>query len=376
MIPKSHSLRLPGSPEVFRPASRLDTVAAYRPSSGGLAREPADLLDLSANEGRVLDLGDILDDIRREPSLLRRYPDASRLERQLAARFGISPECIIVTAGADDALCRLAMGTLEPGRSAITTSPTFEMIPRYIGLAGAGERVVPWLGGPFPLKDVLRSVDETVAAIFIVSPNNPTGGVISSADLVAIRSGAPDPLLVLDLAYAEFADEDLTPIALQLPRTIVTRTLSKAWGLAGVRIGYAIGEPEVIGWLRRAGHPYAVSTVSLAIAERALAQLEAEMLASVACVRSERARLTAFLRAGRIEALPSQANFVLARFLSNARAARIFERLLARGILVRAFPDRSGIGDSLRITCPADERSFDRLLGALAAAIDDTGDDQ
>lgn len=368
-------MRLPAcTPGAFHPASRIGAVTTYRSSSEGLACRPADLLDLSSNEGRALDLGCILDDLQREPSLLRRYPDGSRLEQQLAARFGFSPERIIVTAGADDALCRLAMSTLEAGRSAITTTPTFEMIPRYIGLAGARERAVPWLAGTFPLEDVLRSADEAVAAIFIVSPNNPTGGAITSDELRALRAGAPGALLILDLAYAEFADEDLTTAALRLSRTIVTRTFSKAWGLAGLRIGYAMGDPEAIDWLRRAGNPYAVSTTSLAVAERVLAYLEPEMLASVACVRSERARLADFLQARQIEAIPSQANFVLARFPTAARATAVFERLLASKILVRAFPDRSRIADSLRITCPAEERDFTRLLEALAAAIDDTGD--
>jgi histidinol-phosphate aminotransferase len=223
---------------------------------------------------------------------------------------------------------------------------------------------------------VLRSVDRTVSAVFIVSPNNPTGSAITIDELRAVRAAAPGAPLILDLAYAEFADEDLTRVAVRQPRTVVTRTLSKAWGLAGLRVGYAIGEPEVIGWLRRAGNPYAVSALSLAVAERVLAYLEPEMLTSVACVRSERARLASFLGARRIEALPSQANFVLARFRTAARAGSVFQMLLARKILVRAFPDRSGIGDSLRTTCPVDERDFTRLLEALAAAIDETGDSQ
>lgn len=363
-------------PGTCRPAFRLGAVEAYRPAPGDLPRRPADLLDLSANEGQPLDLGCVLDELQREASFLRRYPDASRLEQRLAARVGVSPDCVIVTAGADDALCRLAMSTLEPGRSAITTTPTFEMIPRYIGLAGACERAVRWFGGPFPLEKVLRSVDRTVSAVFVVSPNNPTGSVISLDELRAIRAGTPGALLIVDLAYSEFAHEDVTAAALGLERTVVTRTFSKAWGLAGLRVGYAIGEPEVIGWLRRAGNPYAVSTLSLTIADRALASFESKMLASVMRVQSERVRLAAFLQAQCIDALPSEANFVLARFRTAARADGVFQRLLARKILVRGFPVRSGIADSLRITCPGDEPSFERLLEALAAAIDETGDSQ
>lgn len=322
------------------PASRTAGIVPYRAAANSLAvARPTDLLDLSANEGRSLEIGPIFEDIAGTPGILSRYPDASKLEQVIARRLGIGPERIIATAGADDALYRLALSMLEPGRTAITTEPTFEMIPRYIALAGGAPCFIPWLTGSFPLERLTRGISPSTSALFIVSPNNPTGAVISSAELRAIRAAAPDPLLILDLAYTEFADEDLTAVALSLPHTVITRTFSKAWGLAGLRVGYAAGDPQVIDWLRGTGNPYAVSSLSLAVVERALDTLEPEMCATVARIRGHRETLARYLATRGIEYFPSQANFILVRFPSLARARTVFDGLRRRNILVRTFPN-------------------------------------
>src|SRR5690606_24728281 len=104
--------------------------------------------------------------------------------------------------------------------------------------AGGSVRSVPWLGGPLPTPGLIAAADETTAAVAVVSPNNPTGSVASADDLVQLREALPHALLIVDLAYGELADVDLTEVALTLPDTIVVRTLSKAWGLAGLRVGY------------------------------------------------------------------------------------------------------------------------------------------
>ena len=249
-----------------------------------------------------------------------------------------------------------------PGRELILPEPTFEMLPRYARLAGAEVVSLPWLGGTYPTAAVLRRITARTAMICVVSPNNPTGSVATPRDLRRLSRAAPHALIVVDLAYTEFADVDLTPVALALPNTLITRTFSKAWGLAGVRVGYAMGRAEHIHWLRAAGNPYAVAGPSAALAAAWLDQGRTTVDIFVARVRAERALLTAQLLELGAAPEPSQANFVLARF---ADAPAVCDALAARGIAVRAFLDRPGLQDALRITCPGEAAAFSRLTATL-----------
>ena len=242
------------------------------------------------------------------------------------------------------------------------TDPTFEMLPRYVRLAGATPVEVPWLDRPFPTEEFDLAIDARTGAAFIVSPNNPTGAAVRGRDMIGIAERHPACLVVADLAYAEFADEDPTRELLPLPNTVVTRTFSKAWGLAGLRVGYAIGPAEVIGWLRAVGHPFPTSGVSLALAAAALEADQAGTRAYLDRVRTERAELAALLRSLGAATPPSQGNFVLGRF---ADAWAVADALAVRGIRVRRFDRGTPLGDRLRITCPGDEADFDRLSAAL-----------
>ena len=172
---------------------------------------------------------------------------------------------------------------------------------------------MPWPDGPYPTEAVIEQIGERTTAIAVVSPNNPTGTAASSEDLRKIAAAAPDALIVVDLAYADFADEDLTGVALALPNAVAVRMLSKSWGLAGLRVGFAAGPVTVIDWLRAAGGPYSVSTPSLALAAEWL-RLGGDAVADyIRRIRVERAELTQLVRDRRLSA-ESQANFVFARF--------------------------------------------------------------
>lgn len=339
----------------FTPARGLDRGAPY---SVPAPLAPATLV-LSNNEGPApegLECADALDAER-----LRRYARPTRLEQLLAARHGVAPEQVVVTAGGDDALLRIALVALEPGAEAVIPRPTFEMIPRYAQLAGASVRAVEWLDGAFPRRAVLARISPRTRLIAVVSPNNPTGAVARAADLEALSAAAPSALVVLDHAYAEFADEDLTPAALTLPNVAVVRTFSKAWGLAGLRVGYALGATPVIDALRRAGNPYPVAGPSLALAERWLESGAAQVEANVQRVRTERTLLSAALLRSGAQPLASQANFVLARFPDSERTWRA---LADAGVAVRRFDDPA-LADSLRITCPCDRAECARLVKLL-----------
>ncbi len=348
------------------PVSRIDPASAYRrpPSRPGALR-------LDSNEGllpsRAL-LGDLAD---ADPELLRRYPDVSALEAALATRVGVAPERLMVTAGADEGIDRACRAFLEPGRTIVLSDPGFDMFDCSAMLAG-GELVrVPWWGDAFPIDAFLGRLDALTAVVAVVSPNNPTGSVATLADVRRLAAAAPNALLILDHVYVEYADEDLTAGVLDLPNVLVLRTLSKAWGLAGCRLGYAIGSPYVIAVLRAAGGPYTVAAPSVALA---LAQLERgvePLRAHVARVREERRLLSARLAAAGLAPRPSQANFVLVE--CGARARSIHAGLAARGVLVRDFPDRRGLETALRITLPGDAADFARLSAALHGTLDAEG---
>ena len=325
------------------------------------------LLHLNSNEGPRASQALLADLAALDSELLRRYPDATMVEQALAARIGVTPDRVVVTAGADEALDRIYRSYAGPDRPVLLPDPTFDMLERFAALAGAPLVRVPWLTDAFPLEAILAQLDDRIAIAVVVSPNNPTGGVASLDDVRRIAAAAPQSLLLLDQAYIEYADDDIGPAVLDLANVVVVRTMSKAWGLAGCRVGYAVGSPDVIAVLRAAGAPYPVAGPSLALALSQLNRGAAPVRAHVSQVRAERADLRQLLCVHGVEAYASQANFVFADF--GRRAAFVREGLRARGILVRDFPGRAHLETSLRITLPGDPADFERLTRALETVL-------
>lgn len=346
------------------PTPRAAAATPFRAPTPG---HPIDLR-LDANEGLAppIDLVQIMASFGREG--VRRYPSARALEEALAARHGVDPARVIVTAGGDEAIDRVCRAFLEPGRDLILPSPTFEMIPRYAALAGATIRSVRWRDGPYPIEGVLSHVAPRTALIAVVSPNNPTGAVAHPDDLRRLAVAAPRALILLDAAYAEFADVDLTPTALTLPNVLSVRTFSKAFGLAGLRVGYAIGEASVVATLRAVGGPFSVSSLSAAIAGAALDSAPAWMPEVLARVAKERRALAGLLRSLGAHATDSHANFILAE---HPHAELIRDRLAAGGIGIRLLGPASGIPGALRISCPCDDAAFARLADTLTRVMAD-----
>jgi histidinol-phosphate aminotransferase len=324
-------------------------------------------LRIDANEGPLPDASLLAAMRALDGEVLRRYPDTAQVEAVLAARLGIAADCVLVTAGADDAidrLCRVACG--KGGGEVILPMPSFEMFERYTRLAGGRVRRVEWGPSGWPLDDVLDAVNVDTRMIVIVSPNNPTGEVATLEQLRAVATAHPELLVVLDHAYAEFADEDFTLAALDLPNVVVLRTMSKAWSLAGVRVGYAVGATARIAPLRAAGPPYAVTALSCALAAHAIEHAQAAMERSVAQVRSERTALVALLGELGLRTRASQANFVLA---DAPDPAAIDRGLQSMGIKVRIWPGHSDLGGSVRIGCPAHALEFERLARSLRSLL-------
>ncbi|MFO7768477.1 MAG: histidinol-phosphate transaminase [bacterium] len=321
---------------------------------------PVDL-HLDANEGSTPPTG-LLEGLQEDVDSLRRYPRPGRLEGALAGRLGIEAERVLVTDGSNDALDRACRAVLAPGRNGVLTVPGFDMTERYARLTGAEVRRVEWMRGPYPLEEVMGATDGKTAAVVVTSPNNPTGAATSVEVMETLARRLPRALVVADLAYVEFAESDPTPRLLELPNVLAVRTFSKAWGLAGLRVGWAAGETEVLRWMRIAGQNYPVSALSREAALRCLKEGNDDVQAYCARVREERDRLARLLEQRGADPFPSQANFVLAQFEDPARVQL---ELARRGIMVRAFPGSPLTSDCLRITCPGDDAAFARLTDEL-----------
>lgn len=347
-VPSSTAERLPRR---IGPTPNPGVAAAYRTES---PLAPTDLW-LAGNEGRAPEDFAVV----TKGSELGRYPNTHSLTAKIAERHVVDEASVLVTAGADDGLLRLALAYLAEGREIVLPTPTFVMIERYARLAGGTVVTVDWPAGTaYPTDAVIAAVTERTSLIAMVSPNNPTGGVAEISDLDRVAAAAPDALVIVDCAYAEFSSHDLTSAALATPNAVVLRTFSKAYGCAGLRVGYALGDEAVIEALRAAGNPYPCATPSLsAAAER----FDADIEPLVRQVTRERAELRELLEELGFEAHASDGNFVYAE---GARALQVVELLTGFGIAVRAFPG-AGTVDAMRITCPGDPVAFKRLASSL-----------
>lgn len=315
-------------------------------------------LRLDGNQGRAPSAA-FAARLAADPDVLRRYPLDASLERALAARHGVDADRIFVGAGADDVLDRLCRAVIEPGRDAVVPVPTFEMLPRYVALAGGACTAVPWPSGAWPRERVLAAITSATALVAIVSPNNPTGATATADDVRAALRAAPHALVLVDAAYAEFGGEDLTAVAVAHEHAVVVRTFSKAFGLAGLRVGYAIAAPRVVQWLRGVGSPFTAGALARRAAELRLHDERGEVADHVREVAAERDALAAQVRALGRDALPSAANFVFVR----GDTAWLRDALAGLGIAVRAFEH------GVRITVPGDAAPFTRLTAAVQAAL-------
>jgi len=318
-------------------------------------------LDLSKNEGNPATLN-LSQSTQWPDELIRRYPDTTALRDQLADFHKVRLEQILVTAGGDDALFRCFLARLGPGATAVATTPTFEMIPIYSNQVGSELVEIEWWGGQFPTT-LFVSAAAGADAVFVVSPNNPTGATITEAELREVSKGAG--LVVLDAAYSEFADDDLTPAALDMGNVVVVRTLSKAYGLAGLRVGFLLGPVDLIQELSSYGSPYPVSSLSAAIASERLRQSN-DVATFVGEIRSERTDLGELFDELGVETLPSEGNFILAE---TKNAEWVTDACAALGVGVRGFPGREILDSWVRITLPGEPDQFARLARTLTTVL-------
>lgn len=349
-------------PSLLRPVPQVLRLRPYMPPP----MTPLIDLPLAGTERPVLTADMRAFEHRVNADILSHYPDKRSLEVLLASQLGVAPEQLLVSAGADEILDRACRAMLCQGRNLVTCVPTFEMTMHYAELCGASLRTLPWLTGAYPVDAVLDAIDGDTGIVAITTPNNPTGLTVGLGDIQKISKAAPHALIVVDMAYGEYAERDITAGVLALPNTLLARTLSKAWGMPGLRLGYAAAKPQVITWLRTAGGPYTVARASLAVAHARLQTGEGDMRVHVERIQYERRALDASLKELGAAVAPSQANFVLAQF---ARPEWLTDGLRSLGISVREFPHDASLKTMRRITCPGDDAAFERLRIALAAVL-------
>ncbi len=298
---------------------------------------------------------------------LNRYPELPcSLEADLSARFGVPADSIVITCGADDALERAVRCVCSPGRTAILATPTYGMVRRFVKLTGADLKEVSWWDGDFPVEAVCREAGEKTALVAVVSPSNPTGATASRKALRELLDRLPQTLVIVDQAYVEFTDpeNDLLPVVLEYPNAVLIRTFSKAWACAGLRIGYAIGDPRVIGWMRRVGLPFPASRPSCKTLRMVLESGPDQT--RILRIREERQRLISVLEQLGAETWPSEGSFVLARF---EESNKVWRGLAALGIAVRFFAGRNDLQNCLRFTLPGDSSAFERLQRGLRSVL-------
>ncbi|MFZ2056143.1 MAG: histidinol-phosphate transaminase [Acidimicrobiales bacterium] len=307
---------------------------------------------------------------------LHRYPDreAKALRAALAAHHAVEPEQVFCANGSNEVIQCLLLAYGGPGRPAMLFEPTYALHSHIARLTGtpvvAGRRDDAFEVDPAEVARTLAAAARvhgpaSPAVTFLCSPNNPTGGVETSDSVRAVRALVPG-ILVVDEAYGQFAPWSAIELLESGPRLVVVRTFSKTWAMAGLRLGYAIADPSVVGSLSNVALPYHLDAFKQAAGRLALGFGD-EMRTRVAAIIEERGRVAAALGALPVEVWPSDANFILFR-VSPHEGSQVWKGLLDRSVLIRDVSDWPGLEGCLRVTIGTPSEN-DRFLSALGEIL-------
>jgi histidinol-phosphate aminotransferase len=328
---------------------------------------------LASNEGPFGPFPAALEAIERAASELNRYPDggAYRLHAALAERHGVAFEEVAVGSGADGCIDMLSQAVLDPGDEIVCGWPSFPSYVIYGLKQGAQPRTVPLVDQRYDLDVLLEAITPRTKLVYVCVPNNPTGTMNTRAELDAFFERVPESVLVVvDQAYFEYIDDPDYPDAVEEylkrgRRVIVLRTFSKIYGLAGLRIGYAVGPRRCIAAMAKVRRPFDVTTPAQ-VAALASIDDEAEIARRRAENREGLTSLEAILREHGFDPVPSVGNFVYADTGDDAQA--LFERLLREGVIVRPL---AGFGSptAIRVSVgtPEENAFFADALGRVLA---------
>ena len=278
-------------------------------------------------------------------AMVTRYPalDLTELKAAIADYVGVAPEMVITGCGSDDVLDCAMRAFGDPGDVLVHPVPSFGMIPLFAlvnGLRPVGVQLTKTFD-----VDTTHMLETRAKITYLCSPNNPTGKALEHSSVERVVNEARG-LVIVDEAYAEFAKTNCVDLLKRSPRLLITRTLSKAFGLAGLRIGYGIGDPLIIAEIEKARGPYKVNALAAQIAAAVLRNDREWVERHVQEAIENRERFINELRTLGLSPIPSDANFVC---VPVSAATRVDREMRERGIAVRAFEQLPGIGDALRI---------------------------
>lgn len=356
-------------------------LTPYQPGKpiGELERELglSRIVKLASNENPLGPSPKALQAILQGVEELHLYPDGSgfELKAALAAKLGVTPAQITLGNGSNDVLELVARAFLAPQRAALFSAHAFAVYPIVAQAVGADARIAPAHDGSrgprygHDVEAMAALLDERVGVVFIANPNNPTGGYLGRDELLGFLRRVPEhTLVVVDEAYFEYVSTADYPDALawlnDFPNLIVTRTFSKAYGLAGLRVGYAVSSAEIADLLNRVRQPFNVNSLALAAAKAAL--LDQEHLARTVQLNDrELRRLAAAFSERKLDFIASVGNFIT---LDVGRpAGGVYDALLRHGVIVRPIANY-GLPSHLRVTVGAEEQNavflnaLDRVL--------------
>jgi histidinol-phosphate aminotransferase len=373
--------RLPHDPCEAAP-QYIRAIAPYQPGKpiSELAREmgiaESGIVKLASNENPLGVSPAARAAIEAALPELGRYPDGNgfELKRALAARYGVSMDRIVLGNGSNDVLEMVAIAFLAPGRSAVYSQHAFAVYPLATQARGARGIVVPAKRYGHDLAAMRKAIDAETRVVFIANPNNPTGTLLSGAELEAfLRDVPPHVVVVLDEAYNEYLPEavryDSLPWLERHRNLVVMRTFSKAYGLAGLRVGFALCDDRVADLLNRVRQPFNVNELALVAATAALGDAAFVRRSRELNLAGMQQLVDGFRRLG-LAWIPSFGNFAsveIPRANGEPQAGAAFEKLLRQGVIVRPVGGY-GLPDHLRVTVGLPEEN-DRFLAALAVAL-------
>lgn len=347
---------------MLEPRKAVKTLDAYRSPLAGRQG-----LRLDLNESTIGCSPRVLARLRSlDAEALARYPEREPVEGEVADFLRLEPAQVLLTNGVDEAIHLLCSTYLEPGDEAIIVVPTFDMYAIFARAEGA--RLVQVLAGEnfaFPLEGLLARISERTRLIAVANPNNPTGATVACEILLQIARAAPQAAVLVDEAYFEFHGETILNLTEWPDNLFVARTFSKAYGLAGLRIGILAGDALQMAMVRRVTSPYNVNAAALAVLPEALRDQE-YVKQYVADVQRGRAILQQELSDLGLHYWPSRANFVLVRV--GPAHAEFIQALRARGILVRDRSADAGCEGCVRLTVGSSEHT-QTLIGALREVV-------
>ncbi len=346
----------------LRPREAVEHMHEYHPPLAG-----RDGLRLDFNENTFAPSPRVQAVLQRiAAETLTKYPERHHVEQVVAKHFGLAEDAVLLTNGVDEAIHLLCETYLEPQDEVVIVTPTFSMYALYAEATGARIREVQADSTlQFPYKQIQQTIGPSTRVIMLASPNNPTGAVVETSFLLELAAATPQAALLVDEAYYHFHGESVLSATATVSNLFVARTFSKAYGLAGLRIGLLVGHPDAMRFVRKVSSPYNVNSIALECLPEALAD-EAYISWYADQVLQSRAAAERVLVQMKVPYWPSHANFILMNIGSKHKT--FVDAMRRQGVLVRERSSDPGCDGCVRITLGTIEHT-QRGLVALQHAL-------